>query len=228
MSTIWQSFASLAAAGAVLLSGALDTAAPHNANGELLLVNRQWQISERFVPEVRVASLPGQLRKLQPAAAEALEEMVQACKEETGAQIMSVSGYRSYERQERVYNNKLKSVKGNEEEADEYVARPGSSEHQTGLSIDIGQKGSKTNSLGASFAKTKSGQWVAENCWRFGFIIRYQQGWEDVTGYEWEPWHIRYVGRENAARIHESPMPLEEYILLVRTERLLALLEAQQ
>ena len=225
MSTIWQSLASMAAAGAMLLSGAMETAAPHNADGELLLVNREWRISERYVPEVRVTNIPGQLRKLQPEAAAALEEMTAASKEEVGAQLMSVSGYRSYDRQERVYNNKLKNVKGDEEQADEYVARPGASEHQTGLSIDIGQKNSKANALGESFARTKGGQWVAENGWRFGFIIRYQEGWEEVTGYEWEPWHIRYVGKENAARLHDSPMPLEEYIMLIRTERLMSLLE---
>lgn len=75
------------------------------------------------------------------------------------------------------------------------------------------------------FGATKGGKWVAEHCWEYGFIIRYQKGWEEVTGYEYEPWHVRYVGKENARRIHEQEMPLEEYLQIVRNERLLGIVE---
>lgn len=108
--------------------------------------------------------------------------------------------------------------------ADVYVARPGASEHQTGLVMDVGQKSDKVNLTGG-FGATKGGKWVAEHCWEYGFIIRYQKGWEEITGYEYEPWHVRYVGKENARRIHEQEMPLEEYLQIVRNERLLGIVE---
>ena len=123
-----------------------------------------------------------------------------------------------------IYNNKLERVHGSVEKADEYVARPGASEHQTGLVMDVGQKSDKVNLTGG-FGATKGGKWVAEHCWEYGFIIRYQKGWEEITGYEYEPWHVRYVGKENARRIHEQEMPLEEYLQIVRNERLLGIVE---
>ena len=75
---------------------------------------------------------------------------------------------------------------------------------------------SKTAGLKASYGKTKEGIWLAENCYRFGFILRYRQEWEDVTGYGYEPWHIRYVGKEHALRIRELDVPLEEYVEALR------------
>ena len=95
-----------------------------------------------------------------------------------------------------------------------FVAVPGASEHQLGLAMDV----NRVNAAGlkASFGKTKEGIWLAENCWRFGFILRYQQEWEDVTGYGYEPWHIRYVGAEHALRIRELNIPFEEYIEALR------------
>jgi D-alanyl-D-alanine carboxypeptidase len=93
--------------------------------------------------------------------------------------------------------------------------------------MDLGQKTDKVN-LTTSFGRTKGGKWVAENCWRFGFILRYQEGWEDVTGYAFEPWHVRYVGKENAQKIHEADMPLETYLLLAREEAMLTILLGQE
>ena len=90
--------------------------------------------------------------------------------------------------------------------------------------MDVGQKSDKVNLTGG-FGATKGGKWVAEHCWEYGFIIRYQKGWEEITGYEYEPWHVRYVGKENARRIHEQEMPLEEYLQIVRNERLLGIVE---
>ena len=161
---------------------------------------------------------------LKQEAALALEEMFDACKKDIGITLKAVSGYRSYARQETIYNNKLERVHGSVEKADEYVARPGASEHQTGLVMDVGQKSDKVNLTGG-FGATKGGKWVAEHCWEYGFIIRYQKGWEEITGYEYEPWHVRYVGKENARRIHEQEMPLEEYLQIVRNERLLGIVE---
>ena len=100
---------------------------------------------------------------------------------------------------------------GSVEKADEYVARPGASEHQTGLVMDVGQKSDKVNLTGG-FGATKGGKWVAEHCWEYGFIIRYQKGWEEITGYEYEPWHVRYVGKAYAKAIFESGEPMEIYV----------------
>ncbi len=217
---------SLKLLAALLLSGLLLVGEPvrqvtpqHNPD-DLLLVNRQWRISKDYYPEVRLADVPGQVRNLRPVAADAFEAMCAACKEEAGVQLISVSGYRPYAKQERIYNDKLERVHGSRARADEYVARPGASEHQTGLTMDVGQKGREKNTLGASFGETEGGKWLRENCWRFGFILRYDQGWEETTGYAYEPWHIRYVGLTHAKYIHEHPMPLEDYLQLVRARRL--------
>ena len=207
MASLLETLAALATAGTMMISSSLGAAAPQNdVDGFLFLQNRQWLASRAYEPET------------------ALEEMFDACKKDIGITLKAVSGYRSYARQETIYNNKLERVHGSVEKADEYVARPGASEHQTGLVMDVGQKSDKVNLTGG-FGATKGGKWVAEHCWEYGFIIRYQKGWEEITGYEYEPWHVRYVGKENARRIHEQEMPLEEYLQIVRNERLLGIVE---
>lgn len=203
---------SLLCAGMMMATSSLQTIAPQNdVNGNLFLVNRTYRVCKDYVPETTAAKVQGTLRKLRPDAAAALEEMFAACKEETGATLLTVSGYRSYDKQQRIYSNKLDNVGGSKEKADEYVARPGASEHQMGLAMDVGQKKSKVG-LTSSFAKTTGGKWVAANCWRFGFILRYQKGWEAVTGYNYEPWHVRYVGKEQAKAIYEANVPMETYL----------------
>ena len=220
MATLLKGLAALMAAGTLMVSGPVETAAPqHNVDGLLFLVNRDWRVSKEYVPATRAAKVTGQLRTMREDASFALEEMFAACKEEIGVTLTSVSGYRSYGKQTIIYNNKLKRVNGSVEKADEYVARPGASEHQLGLAMDLGQQSS--TSLTASFGSTKGGAWVRENCWRFGFILRYQEGWEDVTGYQYEPWHVRYVGTENAALIQQADVPLETYLQQLRGETLM-------
>ena len=211
---------SLASAGALMITGAINRAAPqHDINGPLFLVNRQWMITEAYVPvELDISDVPGQVRKMTPEAGEALREMFRTCREETGVTLISVSGYRSYAKQEGIWTRKLRSVKKNVEKAQEYVAPPGASEHQLGVAMDIGQKHKET--LERSFADTEGGKWCRENCWRFGFILRYDEPWEDVTGYKYEPWHFRYVGKDLAKRIHDSGQPLETWLIGYREETL--------
>ena len=217
MSNVLEQLLSLAAAGSMMISNSLLAAAPQNdVDGLLFLQNRQWRVSRYFEPATLKANVPGQLQDMRADAAAALEEMFAACKAEIGVTLKAVSGYRSYQRQATIYQNKLDRVK-TKEKADQYVARPGASEHQLALAMDVGQKSDDVN-LTSSFGRTKGGKWVAENCWRFGFILRYQEGWEDVTGYEYEPWHVRYVGLENARLIHEADMPLETYLLMLRED----------
>lgn len=221
VNSILEGVLSLAAAGIMMVSAPLDAAAPQNdIDGTLFLANRDWRVSRYYVPAaMREAEVKGQVRTLRQEAAAALEEMYAACLAEDGLKLTSISGYRSYGKQSTIYQNKLERVNGSRAKADEYVARPGASEHQLGLAMDVGQQG-KSN-LSAAFAKTGGGKWIRENCWRYGFILRYDEGWEEVTGYNYEPWHIRYVGKETAKAIHENEMPLESYLLLLRQERLM-------
>ena len=96
------------------------------------------------------------------------------------------------------------------------MAPPAASEHQTGMAMDIGQR-NKIH-LEVSFRDTEGGKWCRENCWRFGFILRYGEEWEDITGYKFEPWHFRYVGKEYAKQIHEANIPLETWLINYRAE----------
>lgn len=219
---------SMAAAGLMLLSVPLDTAAPqNNPRGELFLVNRQWMVSEGFEPDnLREAQVPGSVRRMREDAAEALEEMYAACKEETGMTLISVSGYRAYRSQYNIYHRKLVRVKNNEAKAQEYVAPPGASEHQTGLAMDVGQKNAAA--LNEKFRNTVGGKWVAANCWRFGFILRYGETWEDITGYKYEPWHFRYVGKKFAKEIHEADIPLETWLIQHRMDLIADLLKEEE
>ena len=182
--------------------------------GNLFLVNKEYMIGADYVPDdlvmpdVKKSSSAVLMRK---EAAQALEEMFAAAKEEK-ITLVAVSGYRSYQTQRAIYNRRRKAA--GKAHVERFVAVPGASEHQLGLAMDVSR--SKTAGLKASFGKTKEGIWLAENCYRFGFILRYRQEWEDVTGYGYEPWHIRYVGKEHALRIRELDVPLEEYVKALR------------
>lgn len=215
---------SLVAAASMMVSGALDTAAPQNdINGLLFLANRQYTVSSAYEPrDLGMSDVPGQVRRMRREAAAALREMFQACKEETGMTLLSISGYRSYEKQEGIYKRKLRTVKGNVAKAQEFVAPPGASEHQLGVAMDVGQK-HKIN-LEISFGETEGGKWCRENCWRFGYILRYDEPWEEITGYKYEPWHFRYVGKEYAKEIHEANIPLETWLIGHRVKVLRELL----
>lgn len=219
---------SILAAGSMVLSGALKEAAPqHDAEGLLFLVNRQYMVSDAFEPaDLTEAQVPGRVREMRAEAAAALEEMYAACKEETGKQLISVSGYRSYAKQERLYKAKLQQVHGKVERAQEYVAPPGASEHHLGLAMDIGQQSKPT--LNEKFAETEGGIWARENCWRFGFILRYGKEWESITGYKYEPWHFRYVGKELAKEIHDAGVPFETWLIDYRIRVLRNLLKEEK
>ncbi|VTQ95626.1 M15 family metallopeptidase [Hathewaya histolytica] len=140
-------------------------------------------------------------------AAKAVEKLVGDAEEE-GIYFKGVSAYRSYNTQETTYLY-ISKTKG-EEHADVYSARPGQSEHQTGLSIDLGIR-SLNYDLNENFADTKEGIWLSKNCSKYGFIIRYPKGKEHITGYSFEPWHIRYVGAELAKYLTENNLTLDEF-----------------
>ena len=199
---------SIIALSAVLLDGTMKTALPDkHMDGTLFLVNRQHAVSKYYSPLTRKVTGPGMSQSMRVDAAAALEEMFAAAKED-GITLSIVSGYRSYSKQSTIYSRK-KAQQG-EAAADRISARPGTSEHQLGLAMDLSQKGSST--LNSAFAKTKEGQWVSANAHRFGFIVRYLEDYEDVTGYVYEPWHVRYVGAEHAAALYECGLPMEMYM----------------
>lgn len=207
--------------------GALNRYADEmSLGGNLFLVNRTYAVGRDYVPRDLVEPKVqggGEGTMMRKEAAEALEEMFAAAREEAGETLIAVSGYRSWGRQAAIHENKVKAV--GKKAALRFSAPPGCSEHQLGLAMDLGCKGH--TELTASFGKTKAGVWVRENCWRFGFIIRYKAEWEPITGYTDEPWHIRYVGREHAKRIYEMDLPLEYYIAALREAQLTALSERE-
>ncbi len=212
------------ALAASLMEGAMDKGMPHlDVEGPIFLVNRQNVIVREYVPGTVVVDVSGASRLLREDAAMALEEMFAAAKLEAKLTLLTVSGYRSYSKQSILYSNKIKST-GSVKKAQEYVAPPGASEHQLGMAMDVGAKG-VSSGLNGSFGKTKAGKWVQENAHRFGFIVRYQQGWEEITGYEYEPWHVRYVGVTHATAMHEQHIPMETYVQSLQVKSILDILE---
>jgi zinc D-Ala-D-Ala carboxypeptidase len=144
-------------------------------------------------------------------AALALEKMFTEAKT-NGIELYAVSGYRSYERQRIIFDAEVK--KSGEEKAAQVVAVPGNSEHQSGLAMDISAKSADLG-LTESFGETIEGKWLAANSHKYGFILRYPKGKESITGYQYEPWHFRYVGVSAAQTIFEKNITLEEYFNIV-------------
>lgn len=182
------------------------------ANDPLIrLVNRWNTLPSSFKPRVY---RPGvKIRKNAEAdltlpAAAALEKLFEGAKAQ-GLTLIAVSGYRSWQSQKYIYARSVER-KG-EAQASMMSAQAGASEHQLGLAVDL-SCASLECELSSAFAKKKEGKWVAAHCAEYGFIIRYKQEWVDVTGYQGEPWHLRYVGPEHALAIAAMDVPLEIYI----------------
>ncbi len=154
---------------------------------------------------------------MRPEAAAALEDLFEAAAQD-GITLYATSGYRSYSTQKAIFERKLERM--DEKQANASVAKPGYSEHQTGLAMDIEGDTTKGTGLTEAFGESPEGIWTAEHCAEYGFIIRYPKGKTNITGYIYEPWHLRYVGKEAAAEITELGVTFEEYILAVRSERI--------
>jgi D-alanyl-D-alanine carboxypeptidase len=144
---------------------------------------------------------------LREEAAKALAEMFSSAKAQN-IDLMLASGYRSYFDQVAVYNSYV--AQSGVAKADTFSARPGLSEHQTGLAADV-EPVSRNCEVEQCFENTKEGQWLAANAYKFGFIIRYQKTTENLTGYEYEPWHVRYVGLDLAAELQTSGQTMEQF-----------------
>lgn len=195
-------------------SPSADARAEADVASTLVLVNREHKLSYAYVPEVlvlpEVAAAPGKEEAiyLRPEAAEALERLFGEAAA-AGHALYAISGYRSYTTQKAIYQRKVDAV--GEARAGLTVAPPGASEHQLGLAMDINGHTTVKQGLVQAFGESPEGQWVNENAHLFGFIIRYPQGKTKITGYAWEPWHLRYVGVEDATQVYTLGVTFEEY-----------------
>ena len=190
-----------------------------NPENKLTLVNKVFALPEDYIPgdlvrpnvEFSFGNQDIEKSYMRQEAASALEDMFADAKSQD-IHLFAVSGYRSYERQDDNFHNKVNKI--GEEAAAKIVAYPGNSEHQTGLAMDISSQ-SANFKLTEQFGETPEGKWLMENAHRFGYILRYPKGLETITGYNYEPWHYRYVGLKAAAEIYKNQLTLEEYFNIV-------------
>lgn len=182
-----------------------------------VFVNKNFQLSEHYAPKDLVCpdiqTIQGhnnQTILLREEAAIQAEKMFQAAKKE-GFDLIAKSGYRSYQTQARLYQKYVQNY--GTDYANQVSAKPGHSEHQTGLALDITTQ-SMNYELHQSFANTPEGKWLKNHAPQYGFILRYPKGRESETGYIYEPWHFRYVGTELAQWLTENEWLLEEYVLV--------------
>lgn len=159
----------------------------------ILIANKTYALPSTYAPGGLTAEFNKAFAKMQAAA------------KADGRSLSICSGYRSYSYQSQLYNNYV--ARDGKAKADTYSARPGHSEHQTGLAADI-------NYASDYFNTTPEAKWLAENCWKYGFIIRYPKGKDDITGYKYEAWHVRYLGEEDAKLVYDSGLTLEEYLCI--------------
>ena len=168
---------------------------------DVIVVNKTYSLPSNFAPN-NLVTINGYI-KVVDYVKNAFNEL-KSDASSIGLNIYASSGYRSYSDQKYIYNNYVKM--DGQEKADTYSARAGYSEHQTGLAIDV-------NTIDMTFDNTEESIWLKENCYRYGFIIRYPKNKDSITGYMYEPWHIRYVGKELAKKLYNDGqwITLEEY-----------------
>ena len=174
-------------------------------NTNYVLVNKYNYLLEKYIPNnlIKLDEYAKNNLYLNQEAYNAFKKMALDAKI-NGLSIRIISAYRDYNYQNNLYNNYLKNDPQN---ADKYSAKPGHSEHQTGLAIDI----DNISNIYDKFENTKEFLWVKDNCYKYGFILRYPKDKEHITGYIYEPWHYRYVGIEISSYIYENDLTYEEY-----------------
>lgn len=187
-----------------------------NSNEFLILANKNHPLSSSYIPEnltmLNVEFSPSashEEKMMQGEAAEQLENLFKYAHKKD-MNLYGVSAYRSYKSQKQVYDERVRRV--GKKQADEYVAHSGTSEHQTGLAIDVTNEAGFKGMLTVDFGQTREGKWLKANAYRFGFIMRYPKEKEAITGYNYESWHIRYVGVKAAKEIYGKNIVLEEYL----------------
>ena len=185
-----------------------NTKPADNLNTNLLLVNKYNYLTEDYVPnnlENISTTYARSGMQLVKEAKEAFETLSENAKKE-GMNVIAMSSYRSYDYQVNLYNNYV--AQDGKEAADKYSARPGYSEHQTGLAVDV----YNLDLPYTSFEETEEFTWMQENAYKYGFILRFPKDKVDITGYQYESWHYRYVGKKVAKEIKDNNLTLEEYI----------------
>lgn len=177
-----------------------------------MLANKKNPLPSDFKPEDLIKATVRQKygnTQLPKVTDDALKLMFDGA-QKAGFKLYLSSGYRDYGFQKQLFNNAV--AKNGAQEANRWVAKPGESEHQTGLAVDITAK-SVNLELTVEFEKTEEYQWLIKNCANYGFILRYPEGQEDVTGYSYEPWHYRYIGDiEIAQKIMAENLTFEAYL----------------
>lgn len=185
-----------------------------------ILVNKENRLDKDYIPsnlvitDENIDNFHGYLNSnLKPMIEKCVFKYFKLMQEDAkkeGFNILIDSGYRSYSYQQDIWNDSI--IKIGLEETKRIVAPPGASEHQTGLSFDVGYiiNGIYTDDVTEEQQETK---WLFNNSYKYGFILRYQKGKEDITGYKYEPWHYRFVGIELAKELYEKDICLEEYFL---------------
>ena len=190
----------------------------------LILVNRDHKLSSDYEPSDPITFEGG--CPIERVCAEQLEKLIDAGKE-AGYKYVLYSGYRTYTRQYNIYYNKVNRYKNegySEDEAirlaNRYNAPPGASEHQTGLAADVCIPSiiNKYGELHDAYGETEEFQWFSAHAHEYGFIMRYPQGKEEITGYAYEPWHYRYVGKAVATEVYNQGVTYEEYIANLEAE----------
>ena len=181
-----------------------------DVQGFIVLANRENLLDENFAPQdlvdVKIRHVVDD--PVRKPAYEALEKMF-ADAEEAGYKLYVKSAYRSYQTQETMYFNRLEKNNGKD---DGWVSYPGASDHQTGLGVDVlNYEWTKKDGMNEKFAYEAEAKWMAEHCWEYGFVIRYMEDKEEITKINYEPWHLRYVGKEVAAYMREKNYCLEEF-----------------
>ena len=174
----------------------------------LILVNKYNKLPDGYEPTDLTKISDGcakEASELREDAALAFENLCAASIAD-GAKVLALSAYRSYKTQQSTWDSYMKS--NGSSYTYYYVAKPGFSEHQTGLALDL----ASGSVPGKTFSYTKDYTWTINNAYKYGFIVRYEEGKESITGYNFEPWHIRYVGVDIAKYIHDHDITFDEYI----------------
>ena len=179
----------------------------------ILLVNKEHPLPADYAPDYTNGA--GQSTSLQ-GDAEAAAEAFLAAANAQGNSMYILSGYRSYDVQASLFANY--AAAHGEDKANTFSARAGQSEHQTGLAFDVGDAAHSGYNLQTSIDQFPGVQWMMQHCAEYGFILRYPEGKEKITGYQYEPWHFRYVGVEAATAIMSSGLTLEEYLGVAQTD----------
>ena len=169
-----------------------------------MIANKTYSLPETYAPDNAT------MYRIAPVAQSYLNDLFAAAKE-AGYNLKDQSGYRSYSVQKTLYTNAAN--RDGKADADKYSARPGHSEHQTGYAMDICDKAYMGACITTAYDKVPSAKWLSDNCWKYGFILRYVKNKENETGYGYESWHFRYVGKDLAEILYNNGdwLTMEDY-----------------